>query len=322
MVLAEDERDTSVSDATILDPEIPLNSATLPKPSARTTTLLIGVLCMIWGSTWLVIKEGLRDLPPLTSAGLRFFTAFLVLVLVAPILRTREGGMAPPRWLWISSGLTNFAISYGIVYVSETVLPSSLVSVLWAVFPLLVAVAAHHFLPGEKMSVRQGIGMSLGFFGIVLLFATDLTDLGPEAAPMALFLLLSPTVSVIGTIIVKRYGTHTSSVLLNRNGMGIGAAALLTAAAVFERNVSIRWTPAAIGSIAYLAIAGTAVTFSLYFWLLRFAPANRIALIAFVTPCIALVLGTAVAEEPVTRFTVAGTSLVVAGVALVVVRRR
>ena len=292
-----------------------------PRPTARTVLLLIGILCLIWGSTWLVIKEGLRDLPPLTSAGIRFLVAFGILAVVAPVLSAREGGTRPPTWLWVTSGLTNFAASYGIVYISETVLPSGLVSVLWAIFPLMTAVAAHRFLPGEQLSARQVIGLVVGLLGIVLLFVTDLADLGPDALPMALFLLLSPLVSVVGTVVVKRYGATSSSVLLNRNGMGIGAAALLVGAAGLETHAPVRWSAAAIGSIAYLAVVGTAVTFSLYFWLLRFAPANRMALIAFITPCVALALGAAVGGEPVTRYTLIGTGCVIAGIALVVLRR-
>lgn len=292
-----------------------------PRPSDRLVPLLVGALCLIWGSTWWVIKEGLRDLPPLTSAGLRFLIAFGILVALGPALSAREGGTRPPPWLWVTSGLTNFATAYSIVYVSETVLPSGLVSVLWAVFPLMTAIAAHHFLPGERLSVRQVAGLGLGFAGIVFLFLTDLTELGPDALPMASFLLLSPLASTAGTVVVKRYGTKFSSVLLNRNGMGIGAAVLLVGAASFEADEPVQWSQAAIGSIAYLALFGTVVAFSLYFWLLRFAAANRMALVAFANPCIALGIGALVGGEPVTRYTVAGAGLVVVGIALVVLRR-
>ena len=111
------------------------------------------------------------------------------------------------------------------------------------------------------------------------------------ASPPALLLMLSPISVVIGTTLVKRYGGGVSSTLLNRNGMFVGAALLLGAALALEREAGVSWTTPAIASVLYLAIMGTVVTFSLFFWLLRYAPAHRMALIAYVTPAIALFLG-------------------------------
>lgn len=290
-------------------------------PSNALIVTLVGVLCLIWGSTWVVIKEGLQDLPPLTSAAVRFTIAATVMFVLAPILAKKEGGDRPPTWLWISSGLMNFAISYGIVYVSETVLPSGLVSVLWAIYPLMMAFAGHWFLPGERLSLAQVVGFVIGFGGIVFLFSTDVRAIGEAAPGMAAFLLLSPFVSTIGTVLVKRYGAKSSSVLLNRNGMTVGAIGLAAAAFVFEPNETSVWSNRAMLSVGYLSIVGTVVTFSLYFWLLRFARANRMALIAFVTPCVALFLGWAIGGEAIATTTIIGAGLVVLGVALVVVRR-
>ncbi|MGA1608195.1 MAG: DMT family transporter, partial [Planctomycetota bacterium] len=249
-------------------------------PGPALTRVLVAVLCLIWGSTWLVIQEGLDDLPPLTSAGVRFALAFAVMVFLAPRLARREGGGTPPARLWVLVGTLNFAVSYAIVYVTETVLPSGLVAVLWAVFPLMAAVPGH-FLLGERLGPRQLVGLLLGFVGTCLLFGTDIADfevgdgglLGPLGA--ALLLLVSPLVSVIGQTGMKLWGTRHSSALLNRNAMGLGAFLLLALALAFERDAAPRWTPAAIGSIVYLAVVGTCLTFTLYYWLLRYAEVTR-----------------------------------------------
>ena len=84
----------------------------------------------------------------------------------------------------------------------------------------------------------------------------------------------------------------------------------------------MRFTPAAIASVAYLALVGTVVTFGLYFWLLRSVPAGRLSLIAYVIPAVALFLGFAVGDEPVGRFTLAGAALILVGVALAARRGR
>jgi drug/metabolite transporter (DMT)-like permease len=237
---------------------------------------------------------------------------------VAALGAKREGGAAPRPKLWIALGVCNFAVSYGIVYRTETVLPSGLVALLWGVFPMLMAASGHWFLSGERLGVRQWLGMLLGFVGLVVLFATDVRALGPEALPAALILFASPVVSTVGNTIVKREGAGTSSLVLNRNGMLLGAVLLSAAALALERDVEVRLTPAAIASVLYLAIPGTVVTFGLYFWLLRYVDAHKLSLIAYVTPAIALALGSTLGDEPFTATIAAGAALILAGVVLVV----
>jgi drug/metabolite transporter (DMT)-like permease len=286
------------------------------------TVLLIGLLCLIWGSTWIVIQGGLRDLPPFTSAAARFVVAAVAMSVVAHFLRRREGGERPTWRLSLATGALNFGACYGIVYWAEVRLHSSIVSVLWSVFPMLMAISGHLWLPGEKLHGRQWAGFALGFLGVALLFATDLHEIGPGAVRSGAILLVSPILSVVGTTVLKRDGAHVSSVLVNRDGMWIGAAMLCAAAWLFERGEPVAWTSAAIASVLYLALAGTVVTFSLYFWLLRRVAANQLGLVAYVTPVVALLLGGLVGKEPITAWTLSGTGLILAGVGLVVRRRR
>jgi drug/metabolite transporter (DMT)-like permease len=300
----------------------PHSPAGLPRPSRRTAALVIALLCLVWGSTWLVIKFGLRDLPPFTSAAVRFTLAGLVMAGVTPLLRAREGGTPPPTWLWVVLGSLNFALSYGIVYRTEAHLPSGLTAVLWGVYPMMMAAIGHLWLPGERLRGRQMWGFALGFLGLVLLYAVDVSGLGPGSLGVALVLLGSPFVSAVGTALIKRHGAGTSSLALNRNAMLLGALLLALAARVFEGDVEAHWTPAAVASVVYLAVCGTVLTFGLYFWLLRSVDANRMGLIAYVTPAVALFLGTTLGGEPITASMVAGAGLVLCGVLLVVRGKR
>lgn len=290
----------------------------MPAPSRSVTTALVALLCAVWGSTWLVIRGGLRDLPPFTSAAARFALAAAAMSVVAAVMARREGGSRPRWWVSAVSGLTNFAASYGVVYWCETRLPSGLVAVLWGVFPILMAVSAHLFLQNERLGRRSWLGFGLGFSGLLVLFRNDVAALGAGATPAALVLFVSPIVSVAGTTVVKRFGQGASSVLMNRDAMWIGAAVLAAVALSTERDAPTHWTPAAIASIAYLALAGTAFTFGVYFWLLRYAAAHKLALIAYITPVIALTLGWAVGGETLRASTLVGSALVLAAVGLVV----
>lgn len=285
-------------------------------PGRVTTVLGVALLCVVWGSTWIVIKAGLRDLPVLSSAAARFTLAALVFVLLAPLLHRREGGERPPRWMAVTMGTLNFAVPYGIVYTVETVIPSGLTSVLWAVFPMMTALLAHVWLPGERLQPRQWLGFSVGLGGVAVLFATDLRGIGPEALAAGGLLLLSPFVAALGQVVLKRHGAKTSATLLNRDGMLFAAAGLWLVALPLERQSAAVLSPTAIGSVAYLAIVGTVVTFGIYYWLLRYVSASRLSLIAYVTPAIALWLGWAVGDEPLAGSTIAGSALILLGIAL------
>jgi drug/metabolite transporter (DMT)-like permease len=286
-------------------------------PSNALASLFITLMCLIWGSTWYVIRVGLRDLPPFQSAAVRFAIAAAVMTLVAQFARKREGGSAPPLWLSLVLGTLNFAASYAFVYWSETRIPSALASVLWSVYPLMMAASSHRFLAHERLVPRQWLGFVLGFAGVALLFATDLPAISRDALVGGCVILGSPLVATVGTTLVKKHGGGTSSLLLNRNGMWIGALALALLAFGCERDAPAHWTPQAIATVVYLAVVGTAFTFGIYFWLLRHTSAYRMSLISYATPPVAILLGAFAGNEPITGWTISGMAAILGGVLLV-----
>jgi drug/metabolite transporter (DMT)-like permease len=133
---------------------------------------------------------------------------------------------------------------------------------------------------------------------------------------MGLLVLLAPASVTLSTTLTKRRASGASSALLNRDSMLVGSVLLTLLSLVFERDSPSRFTPVAFASIAYLALFGSIVTFSAYFWLLRSIPAYRLSLVSYVTPVFALALGASFGGEPLRSSTLAGTALVLAGVAL------
>ena len=279
--------------------------------------LAVTVMCLVWGSTWFVVREGLSEMQPFGSSGVRFFLAWLLMLAVAPRIAAREGGSRPTWRLVAVMASGNFALSYGIVYWAEQTLPSGLTAVLWAVFPLMTAGVAH--LQGDEARLRgaQWWGLAVGFVGVVLLFLTDVRSVGGDALERGLVLLLSPLVSAFATAYIKKHGADVSSVLLNRSALLVGSLMLLGAALLFEGGVALPTTRAGALGVLYLAAMGTVLTFSLYFWVLRRASTVALSLIAYVTPAIALVVGAVLGEETVTPWTLGGLALVLWGCALV-----
>ncbi len=293
-----------------------------PAPSARTITAGIALLCLIWGSTWLVIREGLRDLPPFTSLAARLLVAGALFALVGPFVARKEGGQRPSLQLSMVHGFFVVALPYGIIYWAETTLSSGLTSVLWSVYPLLLGLTAHLLLPAERLVPSQWIGLCVGFFGVALMFATDIAEAGAASVRSGLVLLASPALSALGTTLLKRHGQGTSSALLNRNGMCLAALSLAILSWTAESGLPVRWSSAAIASVFYLALVGTVLAFGLYFWLLRHAPATRLSLIAYCTPVVAVTLGGTVGGEKIGFATLAGMALVFAGIGLVLTGKR
>jgi drug/metabolite transporter (DMT)-like permease len=285
------------------------------KPSAALVYSLMGVVALVWGSTWLVIKRGLETLPPLFGAGARFVLAGAVMAALVPWLARREGGGRPPLGVVAAHALCQFVLNFALVYVSETILPSGLVSVLWSIFPLSMALTGHFVTKAERLAGGQWVGVLVALGGIVVLFATDIASISSRAVGMGLLLLLGPLSVTFSTTLIKRRASGASSAILNRDSMLSGGVALCALSFIFERGEPARFTPVAIGSIIYLALLGSVLTFGIYVWLLRTVEAYRLSLISYVIPAIAIWLGASFGGEPVRRTTLAGTALVVLGVA-------
>ncbi len=230
------------------------------------------------------------------------------------------GATRRERWLWVVNGILSFAVSYGVTYWSEQWVPSGLAAVLFATYPLFVAMLAHLMLPAERMRFREAIGSLVGFAGVGVIFSTDFGALGgSQVAVASAVMLLSPLAAAGASVAIKRWGAGIHPFSLTAVPMLIASGIMGSIAAATEYDRTITWDAVSIGALLYLTLAGSALTFSLYYWLLSHLPAKNLALIAYIIPIVALVLGT-IGGEPLTTRTLLGSSLVVGGVALAVQR--
>ncbi|MGH7557548.1 MAG: DMT family transporter [Gemmatimonadota bacterium] len=283
---------------------------------------LVALLCFIWGSTWLVIKIGLADLPPFLAAAVRFVIAAAILAGLARARRIPLPRSARSHGLLVGVGLSSFGISYGIVYWAEQFIPSGLTAVLFATLPFFTLLLAHALIRAERMTVRRLAGVVIGFLGVLLVFRGDLSIEHPRGTVAAVVLLLSPLVSAAANVSVKRWGMDLHPYQLSILPMIYGALALLAASLAVEDVSAARWTPVAIGSVAYLAVFGSAFAFVGYYTLLREVPVTTLNLISYVFPIVAVALGYIVLGETLDRLTLAGAGLVLVGIAVATWRRR
>jgi drug/metabolite transporter (DMT)-like permease len=275
---------------------------------------------VIWGTTWSVIQIGLEGIPPFTGVALRFTIAGALLTLLALARGTGLGRSRREIALAAANGLLGFTISYGVVYWAEQWVPSGLAAVLFATYPFFVAILAHFALPAEALRRLEVIGILVGFGGVATIFSEDFSALGgSQVSRGAVVMLLSPMAAAGASVAVKRWGRGIHPFSLTALPMLMTGAVMGVLALATESGRAVTWNGTSIAALLYLAVMGSAVTFSLYYWLLAQMPAKRLALIAYVVPVVAMAVG-AFRGEPLTLQTVAGSALVVVGVALAVRR--
>jgi drug/metabolite transporter (DMT)-like permease len=284
--------------------------------------LSLALLVLIWGTTWAAIRLGLEGVPPFTGVAIRMAIAAAILLTAGAMLRLRLGRERRERWLWLVNGVLSFFVSYSIVYWAEQWIPSGLAAVLFATFPLFTAILAHWLLPTERLTGAMALGILVAFAGVATIYSQDFALLGGrQMALAAVVFLISPLVSAIANVIVKRWGSGIHPVSLTGVSFAIGATLLGLAAGIAERGRPVRFDALSMGCILYLAVFGSAIAFALYFWLLQKLPATRLALVAYATPVIAVVVGVLFLDEPFTMRLVVGSAAVIVGVAIAATAR-
>jgi drug/metabolite transporter (DMT)-like permease len=281
---------------------------------------LYALLVLIWSSTWVGIKIGLEDCPPLLGAGLRFALAGLVLLVLAAVQRR------PLRTDWLLTtvlALAPFAFAYGLVYWGEQYVPSGLAAVLFGVLPLYTALLAGVLLPDEPLRAPLLVGVLIAIGGLALAFLESV-ELGSadRAALGAAALALAPLGAAVGGIAQKRRGAELDAVVLNGWAMLAGGLLLLPVSALGEDWGDFVWSAESVGSIVYLALFGSAIAFVTLTVLLRQLTAQAISFLAMLLPFGALIFGATLYDEPITARALGGAALLATGLLIAQRSRR
>ena len=281
---------------------------------------LYGLLVLIWSSTWVAIKIGLEDCPPLLGAGVRFSLAGLLLLAVATIQRRP---LRTDRLLAVVLALAPFAFAYGLVYWGEQYVPSGLAAVLFGILPLYTAVLGSVLLHDEPLRAPLLLGVLIGIGGLSLAFLESV-ELGSaeKAAIGATALALSPLGAAVGSIAQKRRAAELDAVVLNAWAMLGGGLLLLLVSALSESWGDFVWSAESVGSIAYLAVFGSAIAFVTLTVLLRQISAMAVGFLAMLLPFGALVFGALLYDESITPRAVGGAALVATGLLIAQWSRR
>jgi drug/metabolite transporter (DMT)-like permease len=272
------------------------------------------VVSTVWGSTWLAIKIGLGSVPPFLGAGVRFTVASLLLWLILRLRRESIPWSPATRKIYLSMGILSFTVPFALVYWAQQFIPSGLGSILFGAFPLCVALFSRIMLPGERLGPWKAAGIVLGFAGVALIFSDDLYVHDPQALLGISAILLSVILQAYVLILVKREAHEISSFALNFMGMAIAMVFLLALSGVAERSHPVHWDGVAFGSIAYLSVMGSVLTFVTYYWLLKRVDPVYLSLTSFINPVVAMGLGALVLGEGLAPVVAGGSTLVLLGI--------
>lgn len=285
------------------------------------TVFVYIVLCLIWGSTWLAIKLGLADAPPLWSATIRFALSIGILLVILRARRLRLPRFGRDWLIHAAPGILMYGISYAAVYSGEQHISSSLTAILFANFPIFVALLTYWLLPGDTIRWYTWPGMALGIGGVALISWHSLELSGDLFFGSALAVMAS-LASAVGVIFHRRHAARIDIVVAATIQMMYGLCVLLVGAIVTESFGDLRWTPKSIGSIVYLVVFGTVIGFLGYYWLMTRISVVSAAMIAFVTPLVATVIGVALFDESFSTPSMIGAAMILSSVLIVSWSRR
>jgi drug/metabolite transporter (DMT)-like permease len=275
--------------------------------------LIFSLICFIWGSTWLAIRVGLESMSPMFSSGFRFLLASALIFLWMYFKKIKLQKERLSVLLYIIMGIFSFVIPFGLVYWAEQFVPSGLSAVLFAVYPFFVVLFSYFIIPSERLGFVKVIGVAIGFGGILVIFSDDLGgDITSYLLGMSA-VVLSGMMQAAIAVIIKKYGQHLNSLTMNFIPMLIAGVSLFILGLLFEDFTKLNFNADGILSIFYLALFGSIITFTSYYWLLKRVNVILLSLLAFITPIVALILGWFAYNEELTPNHFWGSILVLTG---------
>ncbi len=293
----------------------------LHDPEDRTSLAVLipfAIVTLIWGSTWLVIRDQIAVVPGLWSVAYRFALAGAAMAGLAVVRRERFPADAAGLGFAAGLGVAQFTLNYSFVYAAEAHITSGLVAVVFAL--LLPNALLGRLVLGQRLSARLLLGSGVAMTGVALLIVQQARSdpSGPHQTVLGVALtgaaILAASCANVaqGTAVAKRYPMTAMLAI----AMLIGAVVDAALAWITVGPPVLPPTMRYLAGVAYLALAGSALAFSLYYRVLRVIGPARAAYASVIVPVIAMLLSTLFEGYRWTALAIAGAMLT--GVGLVV----
>lgn len=290
------------------------------RPRTWKILLAFAIIYFVWGSTFLAIRVGVREVPPFLLAGMRFFAAGILLY---SWMRAR-GTASPTGREWVSASLLAvliFVLDYGLLFWAERRVPSGIAAVMLATIPVFMALAEIFFLRTQRLTLRLAFALLVGIAGVGVLVgrSTGFRE-RPIETTGAIALLVAAISWSLASILTRKLPLPESKVMSSGAQMLAGGILLtLTSLMLGEfkgfdvQAVSLKaWL-----ALAYLIVAGSIIGFTAYVWLIHHESPTKVGTYAYVNPVVAVLVGYFLGGEGLGARTVVGTLLVLVSVVVI-----
>jgi len=305
------------------------------QPRAWKVLLAFAIIYFVWGSTFLAIRVGVREVPPFLLAGARFLIAGLVLF---GWMRAR-GTASPTAREWGGAGLLAlliFVFDYGLLFWAERRVPSGIAAVMMATIPVFMALAEIIFLRTQRLTLRLASALLVGMAGVAVLVGRfpgasfvgarflGARSMGASEAPVdaagACALLVAAISWSVAASLSRKLPTPAAKVMSSGIQMLAGGVLLLLAAALLGEFRGFQVQAVSRGAwlaLAYLIVAGSIVGFTAYVWLIHHESPTKVGTYAYVNPVVAVLVGYFLGGEGIGARTLVGTLLVLVSVVVI-----
>jgi len=288
------------------------------------TLLAFAIIYFVWGSTFLAIRVGVREVPPFLLAAMRFLIAGGVL-LGWTIAR---GERSPDGRQWASLALLAlliFVFDYGLLFWAEQRVPSGIAAVMMATIPALMAVSEIVFLRTQRLTLRLALALLIGIGGVLVLVSSSLNLGGTPTDRVGAVVLIFASMSwSVASALMRKLPLPASKVMSSGAQMFAGGVFLgLTSVGLGEfRN----FHPSSVSrgawlSLLYLIVAGSIMAFTAYVWLLHHESPTKVGTYAYVNPVVAVVVGYFLGGEALNLRTILGSLFVLISVVVITTTR-
>ena len=287
--------------------------------------LAFAFIYLVWGSTFLAIRIGVHEVPPLLFAAMRFVVAGAVLFgwMLA------KGECLPNRRQWGSVVVIAsliFVLDYGLLFWAEQRIASGIAAVMLAMIPAFMALAEIIFLRTQKLTVRLALALLVGLGGVAVLMSRSF-DLGGAAIETtgAIALIVASLSWAVASVLTRVLPLPESKVMSSGAQMLTGGLLLVVAAAAFGEFR--RFHPESVSrgawlALLYLIVAGSIVGYTAYVWLIHHESPTKVGTYAYVNPVVAVVLGYFLGGEALGLRTILGTAFVLISVVVITTTKK
>ena len=288
------------------------------------TLLAFAIIYFVWGSTFLAIRVGVREVPPLVLAAMRFSIAGAVLYgwMLA------RGERSPTARQWGSAsllGIVIFVFDYGLLFWAEQRVPSGIAAVMLATIPAFMALSEIIFLRTQRLTARLGLALLIGLGGVAVLVSRSLNLGGAPIDRVGAAALIFASISwSIASAMTRKLPLPQSKVMSSGAQMLAGGVFLTLAATAFGEFRNFHPSAVSRGAwfaLLYLIVAGSIIGFTAYVWLIHHESPTKVGTYAYVNPIVAVLVGYFLGGEALSSRTILGTLCVLISVIVITTTR-